>query len=358
MDYALKLLPEDFVVVEKSLVFLSEKFDFGNGNYSCFYLKKRNLDMHSAIRKLSYAIKRPERQISYAGIKDKRALSFQFCSVPGRIEHFSESSSDFSYEVFPVGRIRHPVSLGDLFGNYFAITARNIDKEDFFKSYFKKGCHVRQKVPNYFGRQRFGINRNNPVIGKLIVKKKFSEALFEIMKSSRFRNLNGFKSPIDAMRKIPLKVLSIYVHSYQSMLFNLALDRYIRDNFPYSEKNGLSFLLDSSDLDDFVLEFPLIGFGLESEILKLERKDLKNAKIVYKIIKEILKEEDIVSDSFAIRQLPEISGEAVMRKAFVDVDFLVKEIIPDSLNPGKLAVRLLFFLPKSSYATIAIKSIL
>lgn len=357
MDYILKQIPEDFVVVEKSLVLSSEKFDLGNGNYSCFYLKKRNLDMHSAIRKLSFALKMSERRFSYAGVKDKRAVSFQFCSVYGNIDHFSESSPDFSYEVFPVGRIRRPVSLGDLYGNYFAITARNIFEDEISGS-FKKGCHVLQKVPNYFGSQRFGIDNNNPVIGKMIVKKKFSEALFEIMKSSRFLNLKGFESPIDAMRKIPLKVLSIYVHSYQSMLFNMTVDRYIRESFPFSEKNKLGFLLDGSSFDDSVIDIPLVGFGLCGEIRKLARKDSKNAEVIDRIIREILEEEEIEADSFAVRQFPELSGESIMRKAFVDVDFLIRDVVPDFLNPGKKAIRFLFFLPKSSYATVAISSIL
>ena len=123
------------------------------------------------------------------------------------------------------------------------------------------------KIPNYFGEQRF--SKNNPKIGKLIVKKEFKQAAELIEGEPKLTNhLQDHPDDyIGALRRLPRKILLLYVHSYQSLLWNLAVER----------------MIDAGIEEEFV---PLIGFGTED---------------VNDIIKDIMKNEDLSFRDFIIK---------------------------------------------------------
>ena len=94
-------------------------------------------------------------------------------------------------------------------------------------------------------------------------------------------------------------------------------------------------------------EIPLIGFDTEFGDDKIEN-----------IAVSIMKKEDIWFDDFVIKQIPELSREGEMRKAFVDVkEFSLGELEEDDLNLGKKKVKVSFILGKGSYATMVIKKL-
>jgi len=212
--------------------------------------------------------------------------------------------------------------LGKLVGNKFLITIRNLSESDCEKISKTKEL----VVPNYFDEQRF--SKKNPEIGKLIVQGKFSEAEKEL----------GGK--LNAMHK---NQLLLYVHSYQSLLFNKILSEYVKDGdcfeIPYSRG---SFLFPKSKVEN--VELPIIGFGMETE------------GVIGKITEEILKEENITPRNFIIRQLPQITSEGTVRNAFIKAENLkIESSEDDELNKDMKKITVSFELVKGSYATIVVK---
>ena len=136
---------------------------------------------------------------------------------------------------------------------------------------------------------------------------------------------------IGAIRKIPLKISKLYVHAYQSSLFNETIDKYIK-----AKPKGN-------------IKIPIIGFGTELESYPKE---------IQKITKEIMKKEKITFRDFIIRSLPDISSEGSERNLFIEVKGLKMENIEqDELNKGKYKAALSFSLPKGCYATVVVEHI-
>jgi tRNA pseudouridine13 synthase len=297
--YKIKEKPEDFFVREISNVKVGEK-----GEYSYFILKKRNYTTIRALQHIAEALKINPKKLGFAGSKDKNAVTEQVVSAKGVGKERLESVNLRDIEIKYLGKGEKPLSLGDLEGNYFKIIARDAEKQPKTLSKFK----------NFFGEQRF--SKNNAEVGKAIVKKDFENAARLIMenegeheKSVREHLKQKQNDYVTALKKIPKKILQMYVHAYQSSLWNM--------------------MAEQSDEE----EIPLIGFGTDAD-----------GKI-----KQILKREGITTRDFIIKEIPELSSEGGMRKVFADVDDLkIKQT-------DKTTIEFEFTLPKGSYATEFIK---
>lgn len=302
MDYIVKQKPEDFKVEEVSDINPKK-----NGAYVYFWLTKRNYTTEAAIQKLCRYFNIQRKFFGYAGNKDRKAITKQLCSVKGRIRN--AEFDDIKVEVF--GRGTDPISLGDLVRNKFEIVVRNVDEPP------KKI----EKIKNYFDSQRFGMKRNNHIIGKAIIKGDFEKSVNLIDNDDVKQHLQNHPNDfIGALRKIPKKILTIYIHAYQSFIWNKCVEQ-----------------LDAN------IEVPIVGFGTE----------LKGD--VGKIVKNVLKDESVTLNDFVIRQIPELSSEGSSRKVIVNVENLEIGKLEDDELKGKKKVKVCFSLPKGSYATIVIK---
>jgi len=230
------------------------------------------------------------------------------------------------------GRGSKEIVLGKLVGNKFQITMRNLDKTDY--GTLKKNLEILKNkdfmVSNYFDEQRFG--SMNSKIGKLILQGKFAEAEEKIGR---------------ALKALHKNQLLLYVHSYQSLLFNKILAEYVGSNsndyflVKYSHGN---FVFSPNRIKN--IKLPIIGFGTVLE-----------NKFVKQTTEKILSEEKITTRNFVIRQLPKLSSEGDVRDAFVKVEELqVTAAEDDELNEGT-KVKISFRLSKGSYATIVLKSL-
>lgn len=303
--YQLKKRPEDFVVKE---IAHHELHD--SGKFAICALKKRNYTTIRAIEKIAQATKKKLTDIGFAGTKDKNAITEQYISIRKISKETIDriKLKDISLEF--LGYKNVPISLGQLETNDFTITIRNISEKDLRKE---------RLMPNYFGEQRF--SKHNREIGKLILKQKFKEATKLIIKTNPDCKIEEFlkKSPnnyIDAIQLIPIKILKLYIHAYQSYLWNKTLYR-------YTGKKAI----------------PLLGFGTEIRDSEIRR-----------ITDDIMKEESLDLRDFIVRKIPNLSAEGSTRKSYVDIkNFQVLET-----NPIKVS----FQLEKGSYATVAIAFLL
>ena len=282
----IKQIPEDFIVKENL------KIRIESGKYFYYKLTKKNWNTLDIIKEISYRLK--TKDIGYAGIKDRNALTTQYISTTKKIDF---KIKDIEFEYFGTGKER--IYLGFLESNEFVITIRDLDKQ----------LKAPKEMINYFGEQRF--SEKNPLIGKLLIKKQFKEACLEL--NLNIENNDAIKS----LRSLGLKELKFYIHAYQSELWN-----------QLAEKSKKKII-------------PIIGFLTEG-------KD-------YDII---LKKEGITTKDFIIRSIPEISSEGSERPRVMEIkNFKSLEFTDDELNSGKKKQIVSFKIPKGSYATIVIKNL-
>lgn len=173
-------------------------------NFLNFVLYKENIDTSTAAKDVTrFARLNPKRGISYAGMKDKRGVTSQFCSA-FRVEKEQllainkrdgvggGNSSTKGSCIIRVGNLTYSdeeVKLGALTGNRFDIVMRNVDTGD-------EDSHdtIRRKLEvagegfkqsgfiNYFGMQRFGKSVDTHEVGLHILKGDFEGAIDIIMR--------------------------------------------------------------------------------------------------------------------------------------------------------------------------------
>lgn len=334
--YKIKQLPEDFIVKEISTV--KKKPD---GKYLYFWIKKKEQNTLDVIRELARELRIPEKQIGAAGNKDKHAVTEQMISVIGvkkeNVEKIKRENVSFEF----YGRGEVPISLGDLLGNKFEIMIRNLEGQKIEKAGF---------LENYFGEQRFSLH--NADIGKHLIQKEFQLAAYLIndakIKEYLKERPNDF---VGALKKLPMRLLRIYVNACQSYLWNKTTARYLEKKGKLMKKvsySGGEWVFVSNPLDFKDLKIPIVGFGYEYADNEIND-----------IIAEIMKEEQLSPSDFIIKQIPELTLEGELRKVFVPVQNLkIGRRIKDKLNAGKKKVQVSFTLSKGSYATVALKKII
>ncbi|MBI2668251.1 tRNA pseudouridine(13) synthase TruD [Candidatus Woesearchaeota archaeon] len=338
--YTIKQLPEDFLVREISTVQIKP-----SGRYLYFRLQKRHRNTLDVIRELARIFHIKEKQIGFAGNKDKTAVTEQLCSISdiGKERLSSITIKDVTLTI--VGYGDEPISLGDLAGNEFEITVRNLDDLDTDGDI--KPTHY---LPNYFDEQRF--STNNISVGKNIIQKQFMGAVAIINHPLSHEYLQRHPADyVGALKKIPLRLLRLYVNAYQSYLWNETLAAFLEKygTAPKKITNSHGSLVFVDDTEKFKdLEIPLIGFTTINTIPEIQA-----------IINTIVTKENITYSDFIIKAIPEISAEGELRPAFVEVtDLKIGNLEDDDLHHGKKKIRVSFTLPKGSYATMLIKDLL
>ncbi len=311
-----KLKPEDFIVKESCNLKLKD-----TGKYGYFLLKKRNYTTTKAIDIICKVLRISKDKVNYSGLKDKNSISEQYISV------YSYNKGKFEWKIEGlsikfIGYGSERINLGFSESNSFVIIVREINERK------KLNCDF---LENYFDEQRFGKENLNIKVGKSLIKKNFGKAC-EILGLDAKNN-----DFIGALRSINKKILRLYIHSYQSYLFNQALKEYIKSKSKESyTKNG--FLFSKSRLNN--IKIPLINFNTKF-----------NDKLIEKIYLKILKKERVDKKDFLIREMPELISLSVERDAFV----LVKDFKYDYRNKSECIIS--FTLPKGTYATVLIKKL-
>ncbi|MGG4607033.1 tRNA pseudouridine(13) synthase TruD [Providencia sp. Me31A] len=152
----LKSVPEDFVVKED----LGFELD-GEGEHVMVRVEKTGCNTLFVAEQLAKFAKISARAVSYAGLKDRHAVTEQwFClQMPGK------ETPDFSAwqlegcKVLATTRQKRKLRIGSLKGNQFEIILRDISDAKDVELRLQKIALA--GVPNYFGEQRFGRDGQN-----------------------------------------------------------------------------------------------------------------------------------------------------------------------------------------------------
>lgn len=152
----LKSQPEDFIVKED----LGFELD-GEGEHVMVRIEKTGCNTLFVAEQLAKFAKISARSVSYAGLKDRNAVTEQwFClQMPGK------ETPDFSLwqldgcRVIATTRQKRKLRIGTLKGNQFELTIRDISVPEDVEARLQKVAE--QGIPNYFGEQRFGRDGQN-----------------------------------------------------------------------------------------------------------------------------------------------------------------------------------------------------
>ncbi|GIT99854.1 tRNA pseudouridine synthase D [Sulfurovum sp. TSL6] len=196
----------------------------GTGNYLILKIKKTDMSTWKLITVLAKATGLEERDIGYAGLKDKNATTIQYISLPKKYEkELNKNLTTEKIEILERTYNKSPIKIGHLKGNRFSIILHDISENEakFFNTTAKK-MQV-DGIPNYYGYQRFGEDSRSYLQGK------------EIAHSGK--RLKGSKE-------------KLLVSAYQSYLYNkwlasrVKLSATIRDNKIEAAAKKLQYPLD------------------------------------------------------------------------------------------------------------------
>ncbi|MCG3178806.1 MAG: tRNA pseudouridine synthase D [Phycisphaerae bacterium] len=166
----IKQKPSDFIVTELPL------YDpAGEGTHTYFCIQKQGIDTRAAIRRVAQALGRRPRDIGYAGLKDKNAVTRQVLSVEHVDPAVVEAMSVQDVSVLWVSRHRNKLRLGHLRGNRFELKIRGVGVGHLPRAREILDTLSRRGVPNFFGPQRFGVRHNGHQLGLALLRRDNKE---------------------------------------------------------------------------------------------------------------------------------------------------------------------------------------
>ena len=151
----LRRQPDDFIV-EEQLNFIPS----GSGEHVLLYIEKTGQNTQFVAKQLAELTGLRARDISYAGLKDRHAVTRQwFCfKWPIKAELNTAHWALPGCQILQLQRHYRKLRLGALKANRFQIRLRQVSDT---QSVLKRIEQVSLGVPNYYGEQRFGINGGN-----------------------------------------------------------------------------------------------------------------------------------------------------------------------------------------------------
>jgi tRNA pseudouridine13 synthase len=355
-----------------------------------YRVEKHGIDTFHMARILSAELRS---RISYAGVKDKRAVAIQFvtptsihCQRPQKVEN-----SYFIAEL--VGYARSPISRRMMLGNAFKILIREpcVHVEESIQEAYST-CSDR-RLPNYFGLQRFGAK--DPVthkVGKQLVLGKFDEAVRELVfqprrgeprsvveareKAAAGAYVRAYEllSPhqdlermvvkrltrkpedfIGAFRSLPISIRRFFVHAYSAYLFNRALSEATKDDIDLSKavygdnwstlgSDGLTLLdvrgAKETPAENAVPLAQLAGYAYRDYGSRLDGFTTR-----------VLQEEGVSPKQFYVKEAQEVSAEGGFRRA----PLIAKDL---GYTIGDEGAHLSFMLARGEYATTILREII
>jgi len=153
--------PEDFLVEE-----IPAYAPSGEGDHTYVWVEKRLANTRDVAGVLARAAGVPIREVGYAGLKDRRAVTRQWFSLPFRSRPVEQWELGDGIAVLEVSRHRNKLRTGHLIGNRFTLGFVDVPDggreraEKILARIFAGG------VGNYFGPQRFGRGGQNLPLAK------------------------------------------------------------------------------------------------------------------------------------------------------------------------------------------------
>lgn len=374
---------DDFVVSE-----IPAYEPCGSGEHLYLTVEKQGITTLEAIRRIARALKVPERDVGYAGMKDSVGITRQTISVQ-RVKPEAALALELDgVRIISACYHSNKLKLGHLKGNHFKVAIRGVapDAATIASSVLK--VLQQRGVPNYFGYQRYGAQGNSHLIGAAMLRRDWQGAIDNLMGDPDTIRDPSWRSAIvsyhqgdlmvsleqmprhcrserdvlqrlvarpDAWDKafsiIHPRLKKLYLSAYQSYLFDKVvelrlahIDRVVAGDLAWKHLNGACFLVEDAEAEapraaafEISASGPMFGSRMKlpgGAVLALEQR--------------ILEDEGVKGDDFDLGGGMRMEGER--RPLRVTLGDVSCEVEGDALL-------LEFTLPKGSYATSVLREI-
>jgi tRNA pseudouridine13 synthase len=399
----LKVTAEDFIVDEVSKYPPAKP----EGTICVARVTATNWETNRLVRHLSKTLGISRNRIGFAGTKDKRAVTTQLLSFEAPVEQvmalrLSQVNIEGAYMA------KRGMTIGDLVGNNFKIRVRDchLHGEELRSSLEGTEAALRGLggFPNYFGVQRFGTVRPvTHLVGRAIVKGDLEKAVLlyignpnededEQSRSAREalqrdrdysaalkvfpwkltfeRMMIGFldRNPGDfagAICVLPPNLQMMFVHAYQSYLFNLVLSERMRRGIPLDAPIVGDIVLpaDKDGNPDHDKQVPVTKTNLD--LVERQVRDrrafvsgtLFGSESVFaegemgEIERREVEREGLSPQDFLVPAIPHCSSKGSRRELVCEYKDLKLDIEDDSYTAS-------FFLGKGCYATVLLRELM
>jgi len=351
----------DFYVEE-----IPESKPTGTGPNTWIFIEKIGRNTLDVVLDIAREYRLSRKRMGFAGMKDKAAVTRQWICVSNMEPENLQELEDklYNVKILEITRNEKKLRIGQLLGNKFKILIRNTPdpEKDSVTSQEILTKLTQTGVPNYYGWQRFGKKRpNTHVVGKFLVlndlkgavdsyignpypeeqehiqnaRKLYDEGnyleayesmpagmryekmvLRELMREYKKKQELDDNSYMKALRSLPKPLSRMFVHAYQSYLFNrvvsertkLGIDKYVEGDILIDNDEHLIHEFNPEDVQGQIKDFqahptaPLYGTKVplgEGEIGEIERR--------------VLAEEDLKLEDFAVPKMPKLGSHGLRR---------------------------------------------
>ncbi len=386
----IKEVPEDFVVTEVS--------EIRHTKDDCIILdvEKRNWDTTLLVKEMAKRFCISQKSIGYAGLKDKHAVTTQKMSVYGVNDEKIVSTRIADATATICGR-GDRIEIGDLKGNRFTIIVRGIGESLYSIEKRLEASRILMESHhgfiNYFGYQRFGLQR--PVtaeVGKAIVLKDYQAAVDTyIGKQYPLDPHNGVRGlylegasakeaydafpyslkyeramlfslyetggdPIKALFSLPSRLLMLFVHAYQSQLYNTIVERRTSEVPPNVAEQGDMIVMDRNGTRAFTTVNKSNSGAVQKRIPTdisvacplIGARTVLPSSLMGVIAHDVMEKEEITAKDFENTRYPALSSSGSGREIlarYKDYSYALHK------EGDALSCTTSFYLNRGSYAT-------
>ena len=393
---------EDFYVEE-----IPEVIPTGEGPNVYIWIEKLGRTTLDVVLDIARDLHIDRKRMGFAGMKDKKAITRQWICIANMDsqEQFQQvkdlEGTIYKTEFLKVVRGRKKLRMGQLKGNKFRILIKDLDDieesaeiaDDVLKQLEITG------VPNYFGWQRFGKPRTNThLVGEALIHNDLKEAvrryignpseeeseenqlarqayddgnleeslnlmgkgmryekmmIRELIRDSKKDELTD-KSYMNALHALPKPLQRMFVHAYQSYLFNevvsnrvdMGINKYIEGDIVIDPEEHIVRDKTPEEFQELIDNFkanptcPLYGTKVPyagGEVGKMEE--------------EVLNKYDLTKQDFEVPKMPRLGSHGLRRS-------MRFQIWDASAVPQDDGVLCEFSINKGSYATAVLREIM
>jgi tRNA pseudouridine13 synthase len=390
---------EDFYVEE-----IPEHLPSGTGPNTWLLIEKIGRNTLDVVLDIAKEMKISRKRMGFAGMKDKSALTRQWLCVSNSEAAELEGLQDklYNVKILEIKQNEKKLRIGQLVGNKFRILIRETEDPE---NDTETANNVLSKleefgVPNYYGWQRFGKNRpNTHKVGEFLVHNDIKGAvdsyignpypkekdhikaarqfyddgemgeayesmpagmryekmmLRELLKQKRKKGELDEKSYKIALESLPKPLKRMFVHAYQSYLFNkavsertkLGINKYVEGDIIIDNEEHLVHEFSLDNINERIGSFevhptsPLFGTKVPlagGEVGKMEQK--------------VLDEENITLEDFECPKTPRLGSHGLRRAS----RFKIWDVAAVETSEGILTE---FSIPKGCYATSVLREIM
>ncbi|ALT67967.1 tRNA pseudouridine(13) synthase TruD [Methanobrevibacter millerae] len=391
---------EDFYVEE-----IPELIPTGEGPNVWVWIEKIGRTTLDVVLDIARDLHIDRKRMGFAGMKDKKALTRQWICIANmdseeqfrQVENLDIYKTDF----LKITRGRKKLRMGQLKGNKFRILIRDLD--DIEKSADIANDVLKELevtgVPNYFGWQRFGRPRTNThLVGEALIHNDLAEAVRiyvgnpsedeslenqkarqayddgdlekslelmgkgmryekmivrQLIKDSKKGELDD-KAYMNAIHALPKPLQRMFVHAYQSYLFNdvvsrrveMGINKYIEGDIIIDNDENIVRDKTSDEyqemIDNFEVNPTVPLFGTKVPFAGGEVGEME---------KSVLESYGLEKSDFEVPKMPRLGSHGLRRA----LRFQVWDASAKATDEGVLAE---FSINKGSYATAVLREVM